>query len=83
MAEESEKTVQEISVNQNKNSEKKKFSIKLPSFFKGDQNVGDDWKFGLAFFVSMPLLVFWDIVPALVATIALFFLYSQLEKSTR
>ena len=62
------------------NIEKKKFSIKLPSFFKGDMNVGDDWKFGLTFFVSMLLLVFWDIVPALVATVALFLLYSHIEK---
>ncbi len=69
-------------MNKESASQKKEtMKLKIPSFLRGDTNqYKDDWKFGLAFFVGALLVVFFDVIVALAATIVLFLGYGYLEK---
>ena len=63
---------------------KESMKIKIPSILRGDTNQPKhDWFFGFSMFVTMILLVFWDVLPALAATVILFVLYGQLDKQVQ
>lgn len=70
-----EQPVQEAQV-----EKKDTIKLKLPAFLFGDRNQHkDDWKFGLAFFATILITVFSDILYAVGATVLIFLFYGYLE----